>query len=196
MFSTLNQFLNLKKDVALPDDGTRLSKYEIIAKLYYLINKLSEEQKLNLLKELLQDRGSEYLFKLIIDLPENQRLALMRQLEEITLRSTHYERRKYPRKDCLINTRISVEGRINSGFILDINPFGAFIDTSDGILAGQSVKLMFSLPNNHERLLLSGEIIWSETQGAGLRFNHLPTQQLEIIRSFTKTKQTVYEITS
>ena len=196
MFSALNQFLNLKKDAALPDYSTRLSKYEIITKLYYLINKLSEEQILNLLKELLQDKGRDYLFKLILDLSENQRLVLMRQLEEITSTSSAYERRKYPRKDCLINARISAEGRINSGYILDINPHGAFIDTSDGILAGQMVKLMFSLPNNHERLLLSGEIIWSEIQGAGLKFNHLTAKQLEIIRSFTKSKQMVYEITS
>ncbi len=196
MLSTLHQFLNLKKDSDLPDYSRESRRSEIVARLYYLLNKLTEAQKLTLLKQLLQNKTVDYLFKLIIDLSDNQRVVLMKQLEEITVKPSRYDRREYPRKDCLINSRISVNGRIFSCFILDISPYGAFIDTDEGILEGQSAKLMFSSPHNRAQLILSGEVVWIGSQGSGIKFNQLTPKQLNIIRSFTDNKQTVYEITS
>jgi hypothetical protein len=196
MLSTLYQFMGSKKDLVLPELRQQSNKYEAIAKLYYLVSKLSEKQRLDLLKQLLGDKSTDYLFKLIIDLPASAQMVLMKQLEEITRSPSNYDRRKYPRKDCLINARMRLEGRINSCFILDISPCGAFIDTSEGIPVGQSAILMFSSPNIRKSLNLSGRIIWSTTEGAGLEFNHLTAREREIIRSFTERTQTVYEIAS
>ncbi len=194
MLSTLHQYFNLNKEVDLPDYSQESRRHEVVAKLYYLLDKLTEEQKLTLLKLLLRDKMVDYLFKLVIDLSGNQRLILMKQLEQITSKPSDYDRRKYIRKDCLINAKISVANRILTGFILDISPHGAYIDTDDGIVVGQFTKLMFSSPNTRERLILSGEIVWSENQGAGIKFNHSNPKQLDIIRSFTDNKQKVYEI--
>ena len=196
MLSTLNQYLNLKNDLETPEQGPESKKHAVVAKLYYLLSKLSEDQKLTLLKLLLRNKTVDHLFKLVIDLSDNQRLILMKQLEQITSQPSGYDRRKVKRKDCLINAKLSAANRISTCFILDISPYGAFIDISEGILVGQSAKLMFSSPNNRERLILSGEIVWVENQGAGIKFNQLTPQQLEIMRSFTENKQMVYEIHS
>jgi len=196
MLSTLHQFLNLKPEVDLPDTNQESKRHEVVAKLYYLLEKLTEEQKLTLLKLLLRGKIVDYLFKLVIDLSDNQRLVLMKQLEQITSRTSGYDRRKYIRKDCLINAKISAANRILTCFILDISPQGAYIDTDEGILVGQSTKLMFSSPNNRARLIFSGKVVWIKNQGAGIKFNHSNPNQLEIIRSFTDNKQKVYEINS
>ena len=195
MLSTLHQFLNEKREAALRDRSKESTRYDIIGRLYFLLDKLTEEQRLILLQQLLRDKTVDYIFKLIVDLSDNQRLVLMKQLEEITTRSPDADRRKYARKDCLINARISIANRITNCFILDISPYGAFVDTGEG-LSGQSSKLMFALPHNRDRIILSGEIVWSETQGSGIKFNRLTPKQLEDIQLFTLNKPRVYEITS
>jgi len=195
MLSTLHQFLNEKRGVALGGRSMESSRYDIIGKLYFLLDKLTEEQKLILLQQLLRDKTVDYIFKLIVDLSDNQRLVLMKQLEEITSRAPNADKRKYIRKDCLINARISIGNRISNCFILDISPYGAFADSSDG-LPGQSSNLMFSLPHNRDRIILSGEVVWSDSQGSGIKFNRLTPKQLEDIQLFTGGKPRVYEINS
>ena len=195
MLSTLHQFLNQKKEAALRDRSKESTRYDIISRIYFLLDKLTDEQRLILLQQLLRDRTVDYIFKLIVDLSDNQRLVLMKQLEEITARAPDADRRKYNRKDCLINARISIANRISNCFILDISPYGAFVDSGEG-LPGHSSKLMFSLPHNQDRIILSGEVVWSESQGSGLKFNRLTPKQLEDIQLFTRNKPRVYEITS
>ena len=195
MLSTLHQFLSQKKEAALRDRGKASTRYDIIGRIYFLLDKLTDEQRLILLQQLLRDKTVDYIFKLIVDLSDNQRLVLMKQLEEITARAPDADRRKYNRKDCLINARISIANRISNCFILDISPYGAFVDSGEG-LPGQTSKLMFSLPHNRDRVILSGEVVWSDTPGSGIKFNRLTPKQLEDIQLFTHNKPRVYEITS
>lgn len=171
-------------------------RYEVVARLYFLLNKLSEEQKITLLKLLVRNKIIDYTFKLIIDLSDTQRLILMKQLEQITFQRSHYDRRKFIRKNCLINAKISVGNKIIPCFILDISPYGAFVDTSEGILVGHTAKLMFSSPIDRERLILSAQIAWCEDQDAGVKFSRLTPKQLDGIRAFTENRQKVYEINS
>jgi hypothetical protein len=195
MLSTLHQFLNDKRQASVRDRRKASTRYDIISRIYFLLDKLPEEQLLILLQQLLRDNTVDYIFKLIVDLSDNQRLVLLKQLEEITAGAAGADKRKYTRKDCLINARISIANRIFNCFILDISPYGAFVDSNEG-LSGQSSKLMFSLPHNRDRIILSGEVVWSDTQGSGIKFNRLTPKQLEEIRLFTRNKPRVYEITS
>ena len=195
MLSTLHQFLSEKREASLRDSRRESTRYDIIGRIYFLLDKLNEEQLLILLQQLLRDKTVDYVFKLIVDLSDNQRLVLMKQLEEITSRAPNADKRKYVRKDCLINARISIANRISNCFILDISPYGAFVDSNEG-LPGQSSKLMFSLPHNRDRTILSGEVVWSDGQGSGIKFNQLTPKQLEDIQLFTSNKPRVYEITS
>ena len=195
MLSTLHQFLSEKREASLRGRNKESTRYEIISRIYFLLDKLKEEQKLILLQQLLRDNTVDFIFKLIVDLSNNQRLVLMKQLEEITIRAADADKRKFIRKDCLINARISMANRISNCFILDISPYGAFVDSNDG-LPGQSSKLMFSLPHNRDRIILSGEVVWSDAQGSGIKFNRLTPRQLEDIQLFTRNEPRVYEITS
>jgi len=195
MLSTLNQFLSEKREASLRDRSKKSSRYDIIGRLYFLLNNLKEEQKLILLHQLLGDKTVDHIFKLIVDLSDNQRLALMKQLEEITSRAPKADKRKYVRKDCLINARIRIANRLSDCFILDISSHGAFVDNSEG-LSGQSSKLMFSLPHTRNRIILSGEVVWSDSHGSGIIFNRLTPKQLEDIQLFTSNEPRVYEITS
>ena len=195
MLFTLNQFLSVKKEAALGDRSKKSSRYDIIARLYLLLGKLTEEQKLILLQQLLGDKTVDHIFKLIVDLPDNHRLILMKQLEEITSRAPNADKRKYVRKDCLINARISIANRLSDCFILDINAYGAFVDSSEG-LSGQSSKLMFFLPHTRNRIILPGEVVWSDSHGSGIKFNRLTPEQREDIQLFTSNEPRVYEITS
>ena len=196
MLSTLNQLLNLKPAISSPDRNHESKNHEVFAKLYYLLDQLNGEQQLTLLKLLLRDKMKDFLFKLVIDLPDSQREVLMKQLEQITSKTPDDDRRNYSRKDCLINAKISVANQIRNCFILDISPNGAYIDADDGIVVGQSAQLMFLSPNTGERLIISGQFIWNETQGAGLKFNSISQKQLKILRSFTENKEEIYEINS
>lgn len=196
MLSTLHQFLNQKAAVDAPDYGQESKRHEVVARLYFLLIKLTDEQKFTLLKLLVRDKIVDFLFKRVVDLSDNQRLILMKQLEQIASKPSGYDRRKHTRKDCLINAKISVDNRILTCFILDISPHGAYIDTDDGIAVGQSSKLMFSLPNSRKRFIFSGQVVRTENQGAGIKLNHSDPRQLEIIKAFTDDKEKVYEINS
>mgnify|MGYP001820373069 CR=1 FL=1 len=195
MLATLNQFLSEKRETALGDRSKKSSRYDIIGRLYFLLTKLTEEQKLILLHQLMGDKTVDHIFKLMVDLSDNQRLVLMQQLEEITSRAPNADQRKYVRKDCLINARVSSANRVSDCFILDISPYGAFIDSSEG-LSGHSSKLTFSLPHTRNRIILSGEVVWSDSHGSGIQFKRLTPKQRKDIQLFTKNEPRVYEITS
>ena len=196
MLSTLHQYFNLNAEESLMDAGQESKRHEVVASLYCLLEKLTYDQKLTLLKLLLKNKMVDFLFKLVIDLSDNQRLVLMKQLEQITSKSPGFDRRKHSRKDCLINAKISVSNRILTCFILDISPYGAYVDTDDGIVVGQTTRLMFSSPNTRKRLIITGKVVWAENQGTGIKFNHTNTEQLKLVRAFTDDEQQVYEIKS
>ena len=56
----------------MPAPSLPASKYDYIARLFDLINTISEEQLLIILKQLLKDKLSTHIFKLVIDLPDEQ----------------------------------------------------------------------------------------------------------------------------
>ena len=196
MLSTLHQFLNLRTNADLNPQNHESKGHEVIARLYNLLNQLTEEQRLSLLKLLVREKMVDFIFKQVIDLSENQRLVLMKHLEQMTSKANNCDRRDCNRKDCLINAKINVANRISTCFILDISPYGAFIDTDDGMVVGQSVKLMFSAPNTRERLIISGKVVWTRDQGAGIQFNRDGSRHLRILQSFTEKEEKVYEIMS
>ena len=60
MLSTLNQFLSEKKAAARLDRNKRSSRYDVIGRLYFLLDRLTEEQKLGLLQQLLGDKAVDH----------------------------------------------------------------------------------------------------------------------------------------
>jgi Tfp pilus assembly protein PilZ len=172
------------------------NKYQFIAHLFELMNTISEDQLLIILKQLLTDKLGTHIFKLVLDLPDEQQAALLKQLEKTALEIPRKDRRRHSRKACLIPVDYTVQGRHFKGYILDIAAHGAFIENNDYFFSGQEITLTYSDPHYQKPLKVTGEIVWSSLNGIGIKFSQLSPHQTKVIKSFSENLENVYEITS
>jgi Tfp pilus assembly protein PilZ len=173
-----------------------IGKYNIIARLFEMMNDVSEEQLLIILKDLLRDDFTTHIFKLVIDMTDEQQALLLEALQNKTSAQKNKDRRGQGRKACLVPLEYNINGRTFNGYILDISAFGVFIETSDYFFSGQDIVMAFTVPTYLKHLELDGEIVWSSQHGIGVRFTHLTQHQLDVIRSFSEYETEVYEINS
>ncbi len=158
-------------------------------KLAETIYNLPEERQFNLLNQLLNSNITATLFGLIRKMSTDEQLSLLQQLQEHPIISPQMEEteivlRGHSRKSCMISTDYKVGERNFEGFVLDISPVGAFIETGESFAAGQQIQLAFSLPNNPGQMNISGEILWKGKLGIGLQFKDLSRQQIDLITAF------------
>jgi Tfp pilus assembly protein PilZ len=175
---------------------TTSGKYPVIARLFELINQISEDQFVLILKELLKEQFSAQMFKLVIDLSDEQQAALLKHLHKKVDAHHSKERRGHSRKSCLIPLTYVVQGRQFDGYILDISNHGVFIETSNAFFSGQEIIMTFSAPRFQKPLTITGEIAWSSQNGIGVKFNDLTTHQRKAITEFSENKAEVYQIRS
>ena len=176
--------------------NNQLSKYDVIARLLHLMDSISEDHQFLIFKKLFKDSVSSQIIKRIIDMTDHQRLILMKHLEEMVEESGNGDKRKTPRKDCLINVNMRLQGPRYNSYILDINQHGAYIETNEAFTIGQQMKLTFASPNSRQPFNVTGEVIRRDPQGVGIKFQNLSTLEMETIRSFVEDRQAVYEINS
>ena len=103
-------------------------------KLAETIKNLPEDQQLILLKQLLKGNLTSTLFRLIGTMSDDRQSTLLEQLQDLPLKSVSLEEteialRGHTRKSCMLNIDYTVEDRKFEGFMLDISPAGAFIET-------------------------------------------------------------------
>jgi Tfp pilus assembly protein PilZ len=175
---------------------TLSGKYPVIARIFDLMNHVSEDRVLIILKELLKDKFSDHIFKLVIDLPDEQQSVLLKQLENSAHPVSTDDRRTHSRKACLMPVKYSVQNRRFEGYILDISLHGVFVETSDYFFSGQEIILTFSVPHDQKPLTVTGEIVWSSQTGMGIKLSQLTPHQTEMIKVFSETPEEVYKITS
>jgi len=176
----------------MPAPSPPASKYHFIARLFELMNTISEEQLLIILKQLLKDKLSAHIFKLVIDLPDDQQAALLEQLEKSAIEVHRKERRRHSRKACLMPVDYSVQGRQFKGYILDINAHGAFIETNDYFFSGQEIVMTYSVSHYQKPIRVTGEIVWSSQNGIGIRFGQLSPHQVEAIKTFSENLEDLH----
>ena len=172
----------------------QFDRYSLIPRLFKLVNGMSEEQQLVLLRQLLKNNVKKHLFKVIIDMPDSQQLKLLEQLEKlpsdempvrtVSLDEEETSMRGHLRKPCLINVKYTIQGQEYKGYILDISTVGVFIETNESFSVGQELVLEFSLPGNEQVFNLQGMIVWIGHQGIGVKFQNLPPDQEDSIKSF------------
>ena len=197
MISALQRSFKLGKAYSTnPADDLKLKDYEIIARLYYLIKNLSEEQQIDLFRHFLSGSMANFLLKAAIDMSPEQQFIFMKHLEEMRPKADQPDRRADSRKDCLINVHFKIRGQKFRSYILDISKSGAFIETGTTFSKGLKMLLRFSSPENRQPLNLIGEIVWADTRGVGVKFLHLTEDQNRILKSFTEKTGEVLEITS
>ncbi|MGD9044431.1 MAG: PilZ domain-containing protein [Desulfobacterales bacterium] len=105
------------------------------------------------------------LLRLILNMSEKEQLRLLEYAKSII------DERTLPRNSCLIPTTCTFKDRTFDGYILDINSYGAYVDTNESCPIGQEIYLSFFNPFSYKHMDLGGKIIWSSTQGIGVSFN-------------------------
>ncbi|MGD8290509.1 MAG: PilZ domain-containing protein [Desulfobacterales bacterium] len=158
-------------------------------KLAEKIADLPEDRQWILLKELLDGDITAALEGLISRMSDDQQMALLDQLQDqptqaVNLEETEISIRSHTRRSCIISANYVVDQRNFDGFVLDISPAGAFIETGEAFAAGQQIQLMFSLPNKSGQMNVSGKILWKNKLGIGLQFEDLSQQQIDLITAF------------
>ena len=197
MITTLQRSFKLKNEYTTsPASPLKMNDYEVVARLYYLINNLTEKQQHDLLGQILNGSTANFLLKTAIDMSGEQRFIFMKHLEEMQSETGKKERRERPRKDCLINVHFKIRGQKFSSYILDISTSGAFIETGESFTRGLKMLLHFSSPETRKPLDLIGKIVWTDPRGVGVRFHHLTKDQTETLKSFCEKTEEVLEITS
>ena len=112
MISTLQRSFKLGKEHAItPAADSKKKDYEIIARLNYLINKLSKEQQKGLFNQYLNGSMADFLLKAAIDMPSEQQVVFMKHLEGMQPKPEQPDRRTSARKDCLINVYFKIRGQ-------------------------------------------------------------------------------------
>ena len=165
----------------------------INSKLATEIKALPSDRQWILLQQLLDGNIFATLQGLIDNMSDDEQLALLKQLKSqpndpVNPEETEIALRRYSRKSCMISTDYVIESRNFEGYMLDINPAGAFIETSDAFTEGQQIQLAFTLPNNPGQLKISGEILWNSPSGIGIRFKALSREQIDLIAAFMDEK--------
>lgn len=174
-------------------DHTPLPGNTINSRLATKIEEMSADRQWILLQQLLDGNILATLQGLISKMSHDEQLALLERLQaqsnsSVNPQETEIALRRYSRKSCMISTDYVVESQNFEGFILDINPAGAFIEASDAFTEGQQIQLAFTLPNNPGRLTLTGEILWNSKLGIGIRFKELSRKQTDLITAFMDEK--------
>ena len=165
----------------------------ITPRLAEKIKALTEERQWNLLQQLLKGNILAPLLGLISKMSDDEQSALLDRLQDQPINSVNPEEteialRGHSRKSCMISTDYRVDGCNFEGFMLDISPTGAFIETSEAFSAGQQIQLAFSLPNIPGQLTMTGEILWIGKLGIGLQFKVLSRKQMDSIAAFMEDR--------
>jgi hypothetical protein len=180
----------------MSDFDQQLQRYSTIARLLGLISSTPQGHFLKVLKQFLGETFTKYLFKMVIEMSDDQQRLLLQKLEGLRLDNGQIEKRGHPRKSCLISVTYTVKDRENRSFILDISAFGVFIETKEALATGQEIRMIFTIPGHRVPFQLTGEIVWSGSQGIGVKFRYLTQFQLQVIQSFSEKMEEIYEIIS
>lgn len=174
-------------------------RYSVTARLFNLIDSLSHDKRFILYKQLVKDRIVQEIFKLIIDLPEDQKYQLLAKLggivqadepmKTINLDDSESFMRENPRKICLIPTTCKVENRSFKSYIIDISKVGVFIESNDVFAVGQLIMMAFKLPNDPNVFKLQGRIARSGPKGIGVKFQQISPTQEDVILRFIETQK-------
>ena len=174
----------------------QLGKNSLISRLFKIVNGLSEDQQLILLKQLLKNNITNHLFKLIIDMSDYQQHVLLEKLEKlpadempvrtVSLDENEVLMRGHTRKACLISVDFSFQNGSFKGHILDISLVGVFIETDELLPVEEKIKVAFSLPNHKKPLTLTCMVAWIGQNGIGVSFNKLTKHHEKIIKSFVE----------
>jgi uncharacterized protein (TIGR02266 family) len=119
------------------------------------------------------------LLELIKNMSQDERLALLKELEERLFK----DKREHQRKPFFMVVDYSTDDRVYKDYIQNISAGGAFIETHMPFSVGQEVSLSFPLPNYQKYIRIAGEVVRISPQGIGVKFKMVTQDQEAMIKS-------------
>ena len=178
---------------------SQIGKYKVTVNLFNFINSLHQDKQYILYKQLIKGNVKTELFKLIIDMADNEKLQLLERLGEIpydeeriktlNLDETESLMRENSRRVCQIPVKCKVEDRSFKSYIIDISAVGALIESNDHFPVGQKILIALKLPNQPRALELTGRIVRSGPRGIAVKYQNLKRIHEELIRLFIQNNQ-------
>jgi hypothetical protein len=175
---------------------SQLGQYDVTARLFQRISNLPQNQQFIYLKQFIKSNITTYLFQMIIDMSDDQKIKLLEQLGEMPFEEEPITTidlddaslmRKHPRKTCSIRANCVVGDYSFECYIVDMSTFGLFVKTDEAFPINEKIQVSFSLPKTASPFKLSGEIAWSNLEGIGIKFRVLPVPQKKMIQTFIST---------
>ena len=115
------------------------------------------------------------LFRLILKLPLEDRRKLLTEVERKQPGQQSHIRRKYDRRDYLINIDYTVNDRMFNSFAVNLSASGLFIESPKNMLPkfslGDQMILSFDHPGKQEHMKITGEIARIDKKGVGIMFD-------------------------
>ena len=172
-------------------------EYNVTVRLFDFIDDLSTDRQFDLYKQLIEDKISAQLFKLIIDMSDEEKIQYLEKLgvlpfEEEPIKTINLDEnesfmRGNPRQICSVPVKCNVGNISFTGYIINISVDGVFIETKDPFPVGQKIRMTFELPNVPSALELKGQINRIGFQGFGVVFLGLNQNQQKIIQAYIGT---------
>lgn len=106
------------------------------------------------------------LFELITDMPEEEQIKLLEDLE----RRQSQNKRRHARRNTQLTVYYATQDRAYRDVILNISPTGVFIETREPFIVGQEVLLNFTPNRQSEPIRVRGEIVRVTQEGIGVKF--------------------------
>jgi hypothetical protein len=109
------------------------------------------------------------LFQIIVNLTEEQQLALLRHAEDLYAK----EKRVSMRKSCDIPVSYATDFRVHTGHIKNISESGLFIATRRALIVGDEIFMTFRLQGFDKPIKMKGDIAHTSRQGVGVEFKNI-----------------------
>lgn len=174
--------------------GPPLGRFSTMAHLFSLVEQLPRSQQLILLAQLLGERLTQHLYKLVLEMSDVERRRLVELLAEppldqadvttIVLDEEDAPLRQLQRKACRLRAVCVIDASTFDGTVTDISTVGLHIETAESYPVGKPIRVSCRLPGLERPLILSGDIIRSGPAGIGVRLNALRPEQEGAIRAF------------
>jgi len=121
-------------------------------------------------RESARDSLAVRLIRLIIDLPEDQQEALLKQLEGNQLPADNLGERDITRKPYENTVHFAIKDNAYSGVSRDISSGGMFIKTAESFNVGQVMTLTIPFPKQQKQIKIPAEIVRRTPDGIGVEF--------------------------
>lgn len=123
------------------------------------------------------------LIRLVLDLSSPQQAELLQELQDRFQEKSDdagesaVGSRAHPRKRCLLLVDCMAEDQVQTDFVRDISPGGAFIVSNRKYAIGDQVNLLITMEKNEPPVKLAAEVTRWDADGIGMKFIDLDEDQ-------------------